>query len=54
MYSMSKRSKSHLVAASAPGYSVEMRQLRNSSTPLVTGVISGVLVTMAMLPLAGS
>ena len=48
---MPKRSKSHLVAASAPGYSVEIRQLRNSSTPPVTGSISGVLVTMLMLPL---
>ncbi len=48
---MPKRSNSHLVAASAPGYSVEMRQLRKSSTPPVTGSISGVLVTMFMLPL---
>src|ERR1035441_10795516 len=44
MYSTPSCSKSHLVAASTPGYWVETRQLRNSSTRPVMGAMSGVVV----------
>jgi hypothetical protein len=43
VYSTSSRSKSHFVAASTPGYSVETRQLRKSWTPPVMGAMSGVV-----------
>jgi len=41
---MPKRSKSHLVDDSTPGYSAETRQLRNSVTPFSVRGTSGVFV----------
>jgi len=41
---MPKRSKSHFVDDSTPGYSAETRQLRNSVTPFSIRGTSGVEV----------
>ena len=49
MYSTSKRSKSHLVEASTPGYSVEIRQLRKIWTPPLIGGMSGVVCAISHL-----
>ena len=52
MYSTPSFSKSHFVAASAPGYSLETMQLRKSWTPPAMGSTSGVVCGMARLCLS--
>ena len=49
VYSMPKRSKSHFVAASTPGYSAETRQLRKSNTPPSVRGTSGVFAYFLLM-----